>query len=468
MGKIAEITLQIQQDRNLESILQGAIAEVRTLLNADRVLIYRFLPDQDAVVAFESVGTEWTPILGQVVYDPCYAANWVERYQQGQTTSISNVPRGNLAPCDAQLLERFQVQANLVAPIFHQRSLWGLLIVHHCRSPHEWQPLEVQLLQHLALQLGVAVQQAELHLRQQHLESQLEQHQVGTVADTREAECDEILHQQKTELIQNIAEGVSAKTGEAFFRSLVEYLIRLLGVDHAFVSELVSPDNDRLKTLAWISHGQIQDQLEYLLAGTPCKHVVEEGFYLYPNNLQPQFPEDFCLQVLGAESYMGIPLLSSAGVVIGILCVINNRPITNQQFIQEVLTIFAVRAASELERQQSDAMLRRYEGIVAATPDCVSLLDLNYVYQVINQTYLSWNQKSADQILGHSVSDLLGQEFFETLAKPSLDRCLGGGDPAYRRGMAELSRWSAAIYQSHLCPLSGTRRHHFWRRHQRP
>ncbi len=178
LGKISEITLQIQQCRELESILQWALGDIRVLLQTDRVLIYRFLEDQDAVVAFESIGTDWTPILGQLVYDPCFNATWVERYKQGQTATISDIHDGTVDPCYVQLLERFGVQANVVVPIFSQDILWGLVIVHHCRTPREWQSLEVQLLQHIALHLGMAIQQAELRQRQQHLEIQLEQHTV--------------------------------------------------------------------------------------------------------------------------------------------------------------------------------------------------------------------------------------------------------------------------------------------------
>jgi light-regulated signal transduction histidine kinase (bacteriophytochrome) len=39
---LAEITLKIRQSLHLEEILQTAVTEVRNLLQADRVLIYRF------------------------------------------------------------------------------------------------------------------------------------------------------------------------------------------------------------------------------------------------------------------------------------------------------------------------------------------------------------------------------------------------------------------------------------------
>jgi PAS domain S-box-containing protein len=173
LEKISALTIQIQQGKKLDEILQGTIADARSLLNTDRALIYRVLPNQDAFVAVESVGTEWTPILGQLIYDPCFEARWIERYQQGQTTSISDIHNATIDPCHVQLLERLQVQANLVVPILHQSTLWGLLIVHHCRSPRKWKSLEITYLQQVALHLGTAIQQAELRQSYQQLEATL-------------------------------------------------------------------------------------------------------------------------------------------------------------------------------------------------------------------------------------------------------------------------------------------------------
>jgi PAS domain S-box-containing protein len=240
---------------------------------------------------------------------------------------------------------------------------------------------------------------------------------VGTAQDVTD-------RKQKEDLTQNIAQGVSAAVGKAFFQSLVLYLIRLLKMDQAFVGELIGPGNRYVRIMAGPGNGQSLDGVEYPLDGTPSEQVVEQGFCLYTDSLQQRFPNDLTLLTLGGEGYAGIPLINSTGTAIGFVGVISNQPITNVPFIQEVLTTFAVRATSELERQQSEAILRHYERILSATPDCVSLIDRHYVYQVVNQTYLNWNQKTYDEIVGHSVSELLGQTFFETVSKPRLDRCL--------------------------------------------
>ncbi|MBI5642682.1 MAG: PAS domain S-box protein [Deltaproteobacteria bacterium] len=77
------------------------------------------------------------------------------------------------------------------------------------------------------------------------------------------------------------------------------------------------------------------------------------------------------------------------------------------------------------ESDWNDEMLRKYERIIAPAPDHISILNRDYVYQVVNETYLKAHGKSRDEIIGHTVSELLGPELFGVL-KEYLDRCLKG------------------------------------------
>ncbi|MEG4148427.1 diguanylate cyclase domain-containing protein [Microcoleus sp. Pol12B5] len=167
--KVSEIALKINEFVALETILQCALEETRVLLQTDRVIIYRFLSHRDGVVFAESVDAQWPPTLGKQIYDPCFEATWVDRYSQGQTSSISDIHAGDFQACDVELLDRIQVQANLVAPILldgHQQQspkLWGLLIAHQCRSPRQWEPLDVEIMQQVAMHIGLRMWHLESH-----------------------------------------------------------------------------------------------------------------------------------------------------------------------------------------------------------------------------------------------------------------------------------------------------------------
>lgn len=95
----SKMTAQSQDGLALASLLQSVVAAVRDRLQSDRVLLYRFRVDQEAVVTFESVGAAVTPLLGQRLDDPCLSATWLARYQPGLTTTSAVRMRGNPWRC---------------------------------------------------------------------------------------------------------------------------------------------------------------------------------------------------------------------------------------------------------------------------------------------------------------------------------------------------------------------------------
>lgn len=77
-------------------------------------------------------------------------------------------------------------------------------------------------------------------------------------------------------------------------------------------------------------------------------------------------------------------------------------------------------------RKLSEQKLQRYERIVAGTQNAIALIDRNYQYLVVNQTYLQWRQKQPEEFVNYYVSDVLGQDKFENVAQPAIDQALQG------------------------------------------
>lgn len=159
---LAGMNQRIRQSLNLDDVLNTAVAEVRQFLACDRTLIYRFNPDWSGTIVVESVGEEWMPILGMTIEDHCFKKTQAHLYQKGWIRVTPDIYKAELASCHIELLERFQVRANLVVPILQGNQLWGLLIAHQCSGTRQWQDSTVELLRQLSVQLSVAIQQAAL------------------------------------------------------------------------------------------------------------------------------------------------------------------------------------------------------------------------------------------------------------------------------------------------------------------
>jgi PAS domain S-box-containing protein len=184
----ATTTLRIRQSLNLGDILNTTVAEVRQLLQADRVLIYRFEPDWSGTVVVESVDEQWQAALGATIEDTYFTeGNW-QLYQQGRICSINDIDQTELTPCHRELLTQFQVKAILVIPILQSHQLWGLLVVHQCAAPRQWQTFEIDLLSQLSDQVGIAIAQARLLTQETQQRQQLSQQNLALEQARREAE----------------------------------------------------------------------------------------------------------------------------------------------------------------------------------------------------------------------------------------------------------------------------------------
>lgn len=159
---IRVMTDRIRQSLDLDVILNTTVSEVRQWLRNDRVIIYRFHPDWSGTVITEAVSDPQFAILGQFINDHCFGANHAVAYQAGKISLFHDLEQAQIQPCHRDLLRSFNVRANLVVPILHQQHLWGLLIAQHCRGPRSWSTEEVELLQQLASQAGIAIARAEL------------------------------------------------------------------------------------------------------------------------------------------------------------------------------------------------------------------------------------------------------------------------------------------------------------------
>ena len=165
----AEVTLKIRQSLQLEEILRTAVTEVQGILQADRVLIYQVFADGTGMPIKEAVLPEYAPILGVEFPEEVFPEDYRELYTRGRVRAIADVHAADdeLAECLIEFMDEWQVKAKLVVPIlqnFNSQSdrLWGLLIAHQCQAPRQWTEFELELMQQLANQIGIALSQAEL------------------------------------------------------------------------------------------------------------------------------------------------------------------------------------------------------------------------------------------------------------------------------------------------------------------
>ncbi len=182
------VTQAIRQYLDLNTILHTAVAEVRQTLQADRVAVYQFQPDWSGDFVVESVGAGWVKLVAPDQPKIWEDSHWQDtqggRFQNHETLVIADIETAELHPCHLDLLKQFQAKAYAVVPIFSGTTLWGLLAIYQNAAPRSWQTWEIEVLQQIASQLAIAIQQSELYRQ---LQVELQERQQAT-AIIREAE----------------------------------------------------------------------------------------------------------------------------------------------------------------------------------------------------------------------------------------------------------------------------------------
>lgn len=161
--QVADITLRLRRNLQIEDIYQTAVSEVRQALKIDRVIICQpNLNTKGGVIKAESVAGEWKKMNGLEIEDPYISELCQEIYPQHRVLVIDNVHQdSSLSPAN-YFLEKFAVQGSLSAPIVTQGKLVGFLMAHSCQIPHLWEQAEINLFAQIAIQVGYALEQAQL------------------------------------------------------------------------------------------------------------------------------------------------------------------------------------------------------------------------------------------------------------------------------------------------------------------
>ena len=143
--------------QDVNDLFSKVLEDARYILNADRILIYRFNPDGGGFVSAESVGRSWPRALNEKIEESYSPEQLRDLYADGRVFAVKNVLEADLYPEQRRFMERLQVMANLEVPILQEGKPYGLLMVHHCGIPHDWQPSEINFLKQLSAQLGLSL-----------------------------------------------------------------------------------------------------------------------------------------------------------------------------------------------------------------------------------------------------------------------------------------------------------------------
>ena len=169
-----DVIQELHQATSKEKILTITVEEARRLMECERAVIYSLTEPSRGTVIAEAVIPGWRKTLGMTIDDPCLEAKCMDIYQNGQVKAFNDIYSSEIGQYYIEQLEDIEVKASLVAPILQKGKLFGLLVIHQCSQPRQWQPEEIECLSQLATQAGLTLNNAKLLAESARLKQQAE------------------------------------------------------------------------------------------------------------------------------------------------------------------------------------------------------------------------------------------------------------------------------------------------------
>ena len=224
-------------------------------------------------------------------------------------------------------------------------------------------------------------------------------HAYGTVQDITDSK-------RTNDAIRRIASAVYSGSGDSFYEHLVTNMAEMFDADYAFIGLLDENDANLVNTYVVYAHGKIVPNMSYYLKDTPCLNVVGHVACVYPENVQALFPNDKLLEDMGVESYLGLPLFLNDGKAIGLVVVLDSKPMKNTSEMAEVLKIFAERTQAELERKRSNEIIQRLSLAVEQSPNIIVITNAKGVIEYVNPAFTVATGYTNDEVLNKNPSIL--------------------------------------------------------------
>jgi signal transduction histidine kinase/uncharacterized protein YhfF len=170
-------------------------------------------------------------------------------------------------------------------------------------------------------------------------------------------------------VLRAIAAGTATVTGEAFFRSLTRHLAEAFDAEVAFVAELLREDPGRSRVLAVTERGgvDLREGEEFDCEGTPCQLIIGQELVSIPDGVCRRFPNDRETVRHRLDAYLAVAMRGTDGGQIGYIGLQATHRLDPDADECAALSIFAARAAAEIERRRHELAARAHEAEVAAS-----------------------------------------------------------------------------------------------------
>ncbi len=201
---LKQITDEIRQSLDAQKIFEAAVNRIGETFGVDRCLLHIYQDRQTIqlpiVAEYVSQGTNKilpTGLLGPIAGHP----NLQELLNQDRVIAVDNVFTHPWLTSQIERSRQLKLKSVLATRTSYQGKINGLICLHNCHLRH-WTPDEIELLEAVAAQVGIAIANAQLLQQAQHRQKELAQQNLALEAATKKSEA---ASRTKSEFLANMS-----------------------------------------------------------------------------------------------------------------------------------------------------------------------------------------------------------------------------------------------------------------------
>ncbi|NJK84802.1 MAG: hypothetical protein HC906_01295 [Bacteroidales bacterium] len=157
-----------------------------------------------------------------------------------------------------------------------------------------------------------------------------------------------------SELLDKLVKQTGKFSGQDFFKEVSRLLAETFEVKSVLIASIHEENRDYSNTLVFWTEDHYSENFSFRLSNSPNSNVIKGITTLYPSNLNDLFPEYSVFNVMQAQSYFGCPIFKANGQVMGIIALLDDKPMVEKTNARHILSVIASRAGAEMEKIKAE------------------------------------------------------------------------------------------------------------------